>query len=61
MEGFFSGHSLRVGSVASLAQAGASVVDMQTTGRWADPKMPAHYARAELAERAEVARFFYGK
>ena len=52
MEGFISGHSLRVGSAVSLAQAGASVVDMQTAGRWADPKMPAHYARAELAETA---------
>ena len=36
------------------------LVDMQTAGRWADPKMPAHYARAELAERGAVARFFYG-
>ena len=73
VEGFISGHSLRVGSAVSLAQAGASVVDMQTAGRWADPKMPAHYARAELAERGAVAgisivlpiqsldRFFYGK
>ena len=54
VEGFISGHSLRVGSAVSLAQAGASVVDMQTAGRWADPKMPAHYARAELAERGAV-------
>ena len=61
IEGFISGHSLRVGTAVSLAQAGASVVDMQTAGRWADPKMPAHYARAELAERGAVARFFYGK
>ena len=61
VEGFISGHSLRVGSAVSLAQAGASVVDMQTAGRWKDPKMPAHYARAELAERGAVARFFYGK
>ena len=61
VEGFISGHSLRVGSAVSLAQAGASVVDMQTAGRWADPKMPAHYAKAELAERGAVARFFYGK
>ena len=61
VEGFISGHSLRVGAAVSLAQAGASVVDMQTAGRWADPKMPAHYARAELAERGAVARFFYGK
>ena len=35
VEGFISGHSLRVGSAVSLAQAGASVVDMQTAGRWA--------------------------
>ena len=61
VEGFISGHSLRVGSAVSLAQAGASVVDMQTAGRWKGPKMPAHYARAELAERGAVARFFYGK
>ena len=61
VEGFISGHSLRVGTAVSLAQSGASLVDMQTAGRWNDPKMPAHYARAELAERGAVARFFYGK
>ena len=61
VEGFISGHSLRVGSAVSLAQAGASVVDMQTAGRWRDPKMPAHYASAELAERGAIARFKYGK
>ena len=49
--GFISEHSLRVGSAVSLAQAGASVVDMQTAGRWKDAKMPAYYARGELAER----------
>ena len=31
IKGFISGHSLRVGSAVSLAQAGASVVDMQTS------------------------------
>ena len=61
VNGFISGHSLRVGSAVSLAQAGASVVDMQTAGRWKDPKMPSHYAKAELAERAAIARFRYGK
>ena len=58
VEGFISGHSLRVGSAVSLAQAGASVVDMQNAGRWKSPQMPAHYAKAELAERGAVARFF---
>ena len=61
IEGFISGHSLRVGTAVSLAQSGATLVDMQTAGRWDDPKMPAHYAKAELAERGAVARFFYGK
>ena len=61
VEGFISGYSLRVGSAVSLAQAGASVVDMQNAGRWKSPQMPAHYAKAELAERGAVARFFYGK
>lgn len=61
VEGFISGHSLRVGSAVSLAQAGATVVDMQTAGRWKSSDMPAHYARAELAERGAIARFKYGK
>ena len=61
VEGFISGHSLRVGSAVSLAQAGASVIDMQNAGRWKSPTMPAHYAKAEIAERGAVARFFYGK
>ena len=57
VEGFISGHSLRVGSAVSLAQAGASVVDMQTAGRWKSADMPAHYAKAQLAERGAIARF----
>ena len=57
IKGFISGHSLRVGSAVSLAQAGASVVDMQVAGRWKSSQMPAHYAKAELAERGAIARF----
>ena len=57
VEGFISGHSLRVGSAVSLAQAGATVVDMQVAGRWKSSQMPAHYAKAELAERGAMARF----
>ena len=57
VEGLISGHSLRVGSAVSLAQAGASVVDMQVAGRWKSSQMPAHYAKAELAERGAIARF----
>ena len=58
---FVSGHSLRVGSAVSLAQAGASVVDMQVAGRWKSSQMPAHYAKAELAERGAIARYKDGK
>ena len=61
VKGFISGHSLRVGSAVSLAKAGASVVDMQVAGRWKSAQMPAHYAKAELAERGAIARFRDGK
>lgn len=55
------GHSLRVGSAQSLANAGAGLVEMQTVGRWKSSMMPARYARAELAGRSAVARLRYGK
>ena len=34
VDGRVSGHSLRVGSAQSLANAGASLVEMQVAGRW---------------------------
>ena len=52
-----SGHSLRIGTTVSLAQSGASLVDIQVAGRWKDPGMPAHYARAQFADRGAIARF----
>lgn len=61
VEGFLSGHSLRVGSAVSLARAGATVVDMQTAGRWKSADMPAQYAKAELAEWSAIALFKDGK
>ncbi len=60
VEGRVSGHSLRVGAAQSLAGAGASLVEMQTVGRWKAPTMPARYARAQLAGRGAVARLRYG-
>lgn len=57
IDGFISGHSLRVGTAVSLAQAGASIVDMMVAGRWKSSQMPAHYAKAELTERGAIARF----
>lgn len=61
IEGGVGSHSLRVGSAQSLAAAGASVVEMQTVGRWKSPTMPARYARAERAGRNAVARLRYGR
>ncbi len=61
LTGFISGHSLRVGAAESLAQGGATLVELQVAGRWADPKMPAHYARNEIAAQGVVARLRYGK
>ena len=61
MENFISGPSLRVGSAVSLAQAGATVVDMQVAGRWKSSQMLAHYAKAKVAERCVIARFKNGK
>ena len=62
VEGFISGHSLRVGSAVSSG-SGWGVGGGYANGRVGGqgPKMPAHYARAELAERGAVARYFYGK
>ena len=51
--------NLRIGAAVSLAQAGASVVDMQVAGRWKSPQMPAYYARGELAEQGAIARLKY--
>ena len=56
-----STHSMRIGSAISLAQAGATVVDMQIAGRWKDPGMPAYYARAQLSSQGAIARFKDGK
>ena len=60
LQGRFSGHSLRVGSAQSLAAGGASLVEMQTAGRWQSPAMPGHYAKGQLAARGAVARLRYG-
>ena len=60
IKGNISGHSTRVGAAQSLAEAGASLVEMQIAGRWTSPNMPAKYARNELATRGVVARLRYG-
>ena len=61
LEGFISGHSLRVGSAVSLARGNASLVEIQVDGRWKDSRMPSHYASVEIAKNSETARIKYGK
>ena len=61
VDGRVSGHSLRVGGAQSLANAGASLVEMQVAGRWRSPAMPALYAQGQLAKQGAVARLRYGE
>ena len=57
VEGCISGHSLRVGAAVSLADAGATVREVQQAGRWQGPTMPARYVREMPAERSPVERY----
>ena len=61
IEGAISGHSLRIGSALSLAEAGASVKEMQRAGRWLDPAMPARYIRETPPEESPVEKYKDGK
>jgi len=60
-EGRVSGHSLRVGGAQSLANAGASLVEMQLAGRWRSPAMPGRYAQGQIAKQGAVAKLRYGR
>ena len=55
--GCISGHSLRIGSAVSLAEAGATVTEVQQAGRWQGPTMPARYVREAPAEGSPVERY----
>ena len=57
VEGCISGHSLRIGSAVSLAEAGATVTEVQRAGRWQGPTMPARYVREAPAEQSPVERY----
>ena len=52
----YSGHSGRTGAAHSLAERGASLVELQQAGRWKSPSMPAAYARSARAGQNAVAR-----
>ena len=59
--GLISGHSLRVGSALSLAEAGATMKEVQRAGRWQDPTMPARYVREAPEERSPMEKYKDGK
>ena len=61
VKGLISGHSLRMGSAVSLAEAGASVREVQRAGRWRDLAMPARYVREAPEEGSPVQRYKDGK
>lgn len=52
----YTGHSPRVGMATDLVRRGASTIELQREGRWANPSMPAHYVRNEEAKHGAVAR-----
>ena len=51
-----SGHSMRIGSAASIADAGGSLPDVMDSGRWRSATMAAHYCRRSDVARGAVAR-----
>lgn len=59
IDGRVSGHSLRIGAAQSLVAAGATLVELQQAGDWKSARMPAHYARHQLAAHGAVARLRY--
>lgn len=60
LKGRYSGHSLRVGAAQSLAEHGASLVELMKEGRWKSPRMATHYASNQFVLRSATARRRYG-
>ena len=58
LEGDSSGHSPRIGMARDLAASGASTTALMPAGRWRSERMPALYARGELAGRGPVAGYY---
>lgn len=56
-----STHSGRVGSVVSMAEAGLDSFEIQLSGGWSDPKMPARYARQANMKNAGIAKLMKGR
>ncbi|KDM89904.1 tyrosine-type recombinase/integrase [Photobacterium galatheae] len=57
----FSGQSPRVGAVKDLSDAGVSIHDIQSQGRWKSPAMPAQYAGHKDKHDTEIAKYVKNK
>lgn len=61
VEGRVSGHSLRVGSMQSMAASGMTDIQMRLAGRWKKGSdMPYHYAERLGAKHSPIATHRYG-
>ena len=57
----YSGHSCRVGMAADLAEAGATMAQLQAVGRWKSSQTVARYVGAQFAGRSVVAQLYSRK
>lgn len=57
----YSGHSCRVGMAVDLAEAGATMPQLQAVGRWKSPQTVARYVGAQFAGRSVVAQLYTRK
>ena len=57
----YSGHSCRVGMAVDLAEAGATMPQLQAVGRWKSSQTVARYVGAQFAGRSVVAQLYSRK
>ena len=57
----YSGHSCRVGMAVDLAEAGATMPQLQAVGRWKSSQTVARYVGAQFAGRNVVAQLYSRK
>ena len=57
----YSGHSCRVGMAVDLADAGATMAQLQAVGRWKSSQTVARYVGAQFAGRSVVAQLYSRK
>ena len=56
--GGFSGHSPRIGMAMDLMASGFSVLELQVSGRWKSPEMPAHYTRKAAVKGGAIVSWY---